>query len=117
MKTRIGKTVINNVDVFVLDFSCLNKKDLLPVVFDAIDALSQIDSKVKFLIDVTDCEVEKSMVNNLKGIGKEIQKHVDKSAIIGLNYYQSVFFGMYLRFTKSKMKRFESLEKALIYLA
>ena len=117
MSSRIGESCVYGINVFVLDFSSSSKEEMVSLVFDAIDKLSQVDEQLKFLIDVTNCDFDKSAVNNLKGIGKQIQKYVDKSAIVGLSYHQFVLFEMYQRFTKSNMKCFNSVDKAMKYLA
>ncbi len=60
--------------------------------------------------------VNKRLIATINTGAKQYVSYVEKSAIIGITGIKRLFFEMYLLFTKSKMKAFDTKEEALAYL-
>ena len=117
MSERIRYTVINNRKILLVDLSHLSGKDLLDKVMYTCVEFQKIDKKTLFLFDVTGTTVNLEAFNYLYGAAKDIQKHVDKSALIGKKKgIIDNFFKLYIKLTSSSLRSFETKNEAIEYL-
>ena len=115
MESRIGYKLYEERKVFVLDFSYLKQAEFLAVVFYAIEKLGEVKEPSYFLILINDCEFDREVLGNLKNIGKFIQPLVVRSAVVGVTPKNRSFFNIYLKFTRSKMRVFDTIKDAINY--
>jgi hypothetical protein len=116
MTNHIGIQKINEIDVFIIDYTNLSNSQLVDAVFETINRLKGIDQPQNFLIDISNTNMGQEVMGNLRQAGKKIQPFVKKSAIVGLESKLRPIFNVYLRATRSKMHICKDRKEALAYL-
>jgi hypothetical protein len=116
MRQRIGYEIVDGHTIFKIDYSFLKESQFRECVFQTMDSLQEVQAPTCFYIDVSQCEFGKEIIGNLKEMGKQIQPKVAKTALVGLSNNMRPFLKLYLKFTGSKLKTFETHEMAMNYL-
>ena len=116
MTERVGYISNREGGYVMIDLSNLSDQQLLEVVHLAISKVEQIDECTRVFVDITHCVFNMKMLSYLKIAGKQVQPYIDKSAVIGVSSKNRIFFNLYLKFTGSKMRTFDTKMEALGYL-
>ena len=113
---RIGWTKIEDVAVFLIDFSELKGDILREHILHCCLEADKIESKTLFYIDFSNSKMTFELTNYLVEVSKRIQPNVQKSVILGVKGYKRFLFFIYSKLTKSKAKLFEDKNLAFKYL-
>lgn len=73
---------------------------------------------VLLMVDFTGAKANNEIVSALKQAGKELDKDMKKTAVVGLTSIQQIFYNGYLRVTgqASKTKSFSVREEAIAWI-
>ncbi len=107
-------------EIVYVDYRLQTQVEMDKVLDDSLKAVKGVAEtgvKVSVLVDVRGVPITSEFINKQMREAKAYVPFIQKSAILGITGVKRLFFEMYLLFTNSKMRAFDTKEDALAYLA
>jgi hypothetical protein len=104
--------------ILVADYSGLAGKEAMDVFHESYTTQKAAGTDVLLLLIVTNAKANAEILDALKKAGKELDKDMKKTAIVGISPIQKIFFDGYLRVTgqHGKTRLFKDVEEAKMWL-
>ena len=116
LEQRVEWMEHNGKKILKADYSHLKGEDLMIVFRKSKSTQEKAGSDVLLMVDFTGAKANNEIVSALKEAGKELDKDMKKTAVIGLAPLQRIFYNGYIQVTgqgfKTKvfLKQQDSLE-------
>jgi len=101
------------------DLRLKSSEEMIDILKDASEKLSSYEKRgisTLYLLDLTGVPMTEEFSHEAMRIAKKHVPFIRKSAIIGVTGIKRMFFEVYLLFTKSKMRSFQTKDAAMEYL-
>jgi len=104
--------------ILLADYSDLKGDDLMTVFKKSKQTQIDAGSDILLIVNFTNAKANNEIVNALKQAGKELDKDMKKTAVIGLAALHKIFYNGYIRVTGQghKTKLFDKVDESLDWI-
>lgn len=115
---RVQWITRNNKRILLADYSNLKGDDLMTVFKKSKETQIDAGKDVLLIVNFTGAKANNEIVNALKQAGKELDKDMKRTAVIGLTALHKIFYNGYIRVTGQgeRTKVFDKLEQSFDWI-
>ncbi len=119
LEDRVEWIIHKNKKILLADYSQLKGSDLMVVFKKSKITQEKAGKNVLLMVDFTGAKANNEIVSALKKAGKELDKDMKKTAVIGLAPLHRIFYNGYIQVTGQgyKTKVFQLREESLDWLS
>lgn len=118
LEKRVQWIDYNRKKILLADYSRLKEEDLMTVFRHSKATQMKAGTDILLMVDFTGAKANGEIVSALKEAGKELDKDMKKTAVIGLAALHKIFYNGYIRVTGQghKTKVFDTRDQSLMWL-
>ncbi len=115
---RIKWLTYGNKKILLHDYSHIDEDEYVTTLERLTQHLieNSKNSKLLFVLDVTDTVVSKEVLRTFKKCAVEVRPYVEKTAVVGVTGIQKLFLNIVNSFSSIAAKPFDTLEQAQQWL-
>lgn len=115
---RVTWITHNNKRILMADYSHLKGDDLMTVFKKSKQTQINAGKDVLLIVNFTGAKANNEIVGALKQAGKELDKDMKRTAVIGLTSLHKIFYNGYIRVTGqgNRTKVFDKVEESLDWI-
>lgn len=118
LEQRVKWIDYNRKRILLADYSGLKDQDLMTVFNKSKSTQEQGGTDVLLMVDFTGAKANNEIVAALKKAGKELDKDMKRTAVIGLSSLHKIFYNGYIRVTGQghKTRVFDTRDQSMMWL-
>lgn len=118
LEQRVKWIDYNRKRILLADYSGLKDQDLMTVFNRSKSTQEKAGTDVLLMVDFTGAKANNEIVAALKKAGKELDKDMKRTAVIGLSSLHKIFYHGYIRVTGQghKTRVFDSRDQSMMWL-